>query len=189
MKKKILGVLAASLIATSAYCDTDDDTQPVSITVPEVALLEIVDTGFTDGKLALTLTAPTDAGDGFSTVSSSAQEIKLSSNVLQGTSNTRTVKVTLSEALPSTWKLDIAPTGVPNAGATTTASSTVSFTNTGSTDAGGSNTLISGIDNELIATNVASLTYTFGPETAGGMLAYTNSAKDITVTYTLSDDS
>jgi hypothetical protein len=189
MKKQILGVLVTSLITTSAYCDTDDDTQPISITVPEVALLEITDTGFTNGKLELTLTAPTNAGDGFSTTTSSAQEIKLSSNVLKDTNQKRTVDVTLSGTLPKTWKLDITPSGITTAGEVTTESGMVSFTNDGiSGGVGASNSLISGIDNELISSG-ASLTYTFGPETTGGMLAYTESAEEITVTYTLSDDS
>ena len=198
MNKKLLALsLAAILAAPAAFAagsnvtdgtanigteDDPDDIQTVNITVPRVALLNIEDTGLTSGKIVLTLTAPDNAGSGFAAVESVTQAVKVSSNSLQNTSTAQKVTVALGTALPATWKLDVIPAGVTATGGTiTTAAATVSCTLATCSSA---QDLITGIDNELI--NAGSIKYKFGPVDANGMAAYTSTAQDVTVTYTLS---
>jgi len=198
MNKKLLALsLAAILAAPAAFAagsnvtdgtanigteDDPDDIQTVNITVPRVALLNIEDTGLTIDKIVLALTAPDDAGRGFAAVESATQAVKVSSNSLQNTSTAQKVTVALGAALPATWKLDVIPAGVTATGGTiTTAAATVSCTLATCSSA---QDLITGIDNELI--NAGSIKYKFGPVDANGMAAYTSTAQDVTVTYTLS---
>lgn len=199
MNKKLLTLsLAAILAAPAAFAagsnvtdgtanigteDDPDDIQTVNITVPRVALLNIEDTGLNvNDKIVLTLTAPDNAGSGFAAVESVTQAVKVSSNSLQNTSTAQKVTVALGTALPATWKLDVIPAGVTATGGTiTTAAATVSCTLATCSSA---QDLITGIDNELI--NAGSIKYKFGPVDANGMAAYTSTAQDVTVTYTLS---
>lgn len=190
MNKKLLALsLAAILAAPAAFADTHTDTQTVNVTVPKVALLNIVDTNLTGGKVVLALTNPTNAGTGFEAALSDTQAVKVSSNSAQGSSTTQKVTVKLGAALPATWKLDIIPAGIvanptdatAGGNAIATAAATVSCTLETCSSA---KDLITDIDNELI--NEGSIQYRFGPVDASGMAAYTSTAQDVTVTYTLS---
>lgn len=198
MKKKLLLLAISAIFATpsvfaatngaanSGTNDDQDDLQIVNITVPQVALLNVEDTGLTGGKVALALVAPTNAGDGFSPVSSGTQNVKVSSNSQQGTTTTQTVTAQLDANVPASWKLQIIPAGITATGGTaTTTANTITCISSGCDTAN----LITGIDNELI--NAGSIQYTFGPEFLNasnkGMAAHTNGgSRDTTITYTLS---
>ncbi|MDX9989558.1 hypothetical protein [Thiothrix unzii] len=205
MNKKLLTLsLAAILAAPCAFAvgsntpnntantgtdDDPDDKQTVNITVPKVALLNIEDTGLTIDKIVLALTAPDDAGRGFAAVESATQAVKVSSNSAKGSSTTQKVTVKLGAALPATWQLDIIPAGIAadttdsTAGGNAIATSAATVSCTLAT-CNSDQDLIIDIDNELI--NAGSIKYRFGPVDANGMAAYTSTAQDVTVTYTLS---
>lgn len=152
------------------------DTQTVTVTVPEVALLDITGTA-----PSLSLDTIANAGDGFSAKTAEAG-YKISANT-NGTKK-RHIDVAVTGAIPTGGALTITPTSASLSGATPTAKTLTSAT-TSATD------LISNIGN-VATTEATGLTYSFGPETAGGMINYTGTdgttGIELTVTYTLSDD-
>ncbi|MGB5597569.1 MAG: hypothetical protein WBM66_02545 [Thiothrix litoralis] len=186
MKKNLLILsIAAILAAPSAFAarttdtlantgttDDADDLQQVTVSVPEVALLDISNSAVTLDEL----TAPTDAGTGFTgTVSDNVTTFALSSNVLANSAQTRKITAAITTgAIPENATLTIATTGAGNGGSAALTKETISG------DAA------SGIKNEKTAGG--NITYTFGPTNSGDMVAYT-AGTDITITYTLTSDS
>jgi len=190
MKKKLLVIsLAAILAAPTAFASYDGSTdlntgtaddaadkQNVKIIVPEVALLQVA-----DADVNITMPAPVNAGEGFKVTSnqtSSAQLLKISSNSEAGvTTGDRKLTASIATELPSHWKLTVAP------------STTVGTLNTlAFTDSLKSIDIITAILNKRDASGT--ITYTFGPETDGDMMAFSaadDAAKTIEITYTLSD--
>lgn len=202
MKKKLLiAALAAAFAAPSAFAayvletgnpapatptantgTTDDarDVQNVTITVPEVALLDIGDTNVTIPAL----TAPTDAGTGFPGVDepgavTGTSTFSLSSNVKAISPVARTLEVSVvSGSVPTGGTLKISANGAGSAGNSSIAGATV----TGSA--------ATAINN--VKTTTGTIAYKFGATNDGDMIAYTGtdgtSGNALTLAYTLSDD-
>jgi|GEM_PF-4446160 len=196
MNKKILILAIAAILATpsafAAYTldatptantgTTDDprDLQSVTVTVPEVALLDV-------GNAAVpipALTAPTDAGTGFPGVDTAnavtaSSTFDLSSNVKATTPVPRTLNVAVnSGSVPAGATLKIIATGAGTAGSTSIA---------GNTPTGSAAT---GINNVKVTGGV--IAYKFGATTDGDMISYTGTdgttADTIELAYTLSND-
>ncbi len=176
MNKKLLVLsLAAILAAPAAFAATGSDSQTVTVTVPEVALLNIVndsanlslsDTGMTAGATFSPATAKTD--------------YKISANTESGSSKKRKIDVSVAGSIPTGGTLTITPLATGMTGAV---AHTLTLTGTDPTD-----DLITNIGN-VAATVTDGIAYSFGPTTLGGMIGYTASPETITVTYTLSTDS
>lgn len=201
MKKKLLVLsLTAILAAPAAFAaytldatptanttTTDDprDLQTVSVTVPEIALLDVNDTAVPISTPA----APANAGDGFAGVDaigagSGSSTFSLSSNGKADDTTARTIDVSVaSGAVPLGATLKIVATG---AGSASSASITTATTAAKNAVAGSAAT---GINN--VKTSAGSISYKFGAISDGGMIAYTGNgttSDDIGLVYTLSDD-
>lgn len=185
-KKSLLLVISALLASNLAFADTAGDTQTVSVTVPSIKLLDIKAASGTSTSadeadaLSFTLTAPTAAGDNFANATTGGF-YDVTSNVASGGSTTRKITVA-ADTLGAGWKLTLTPTAVSGATA-----NTISFT---SSDVA-SKDLVTAVGN--IAAKDTAISYTFGPESASIVPSYTGAdgttAENITLTYTLSDDS
>lgn len=197
MNKKLLILSIAAILATpsafAAYTldatptantgTTDDarDLQSVTVTVPEVALLDIGNTAVT----IPTLSAPTDAGTGFAGVDTAgavtgSSTFDLSSNVKATSPVARTLEVAVnSGSVPTGATLKIIATGTD----TTPGSTSI----TGTTAAGSAAT---GINN--VKVTGGTIAYKFGATTDGGMISYTGTdgttGNTLELAYTLSND-
>ncbi len=208
MKKKILILTIAAIVATptafaaydgnvDANNGTNDDAadiQTVSVTVPEVALLNISDTPVTLDNTGLH--APTTAGAGFTGSATGTTTYDISSNVLNtGDPDNATAptsrKITVMTdpvvgKVPDGAELQItvtAPTG-----ATTGTAKLVSPTSTSSTSTPDSANAIGNTTGTGL--NIA---YALSADPAGtGMIAHTANdgadADNIGLIYTLTDD-
>jgi hypothetical protein len=157
----------------------------VSVTVPEIALLDVNDTAVPIS----TPTAPTNAGDGFPGVDapgagSGNSTFSLSSNGRADDTTARTIDVSVaSGAVPLGATLKIVASG---AGTASSANITTATTATKNTVTGSAAT---GINN--VKASVGAISYRFGAISDGGMIAYTGNgttSDDISLVYTLSDD-
>lgn len=176
MNKKLLALSLAAILATpSAFAATGSDSQTVTVTVPEVALLNIVDT-----NEDLSLTTPAAAGDNF-TATAAKTDYKISANTESGGTKKRKIDISVVGTIPTGGTLTVTPLSTGITGATATAK-TLTGVNPTASD------LITGIGN--VATTVTDgISYGFSPTNANEMIGYTASPATITVTYTLSADS
>ncbi|QTR49010.1 hypothetical protein [Candidatus Thiothrix anitrata] len=176
MNKKLLALsLAAILAAPSAFAATGSDNQTVTVTVPEVALLNIV-----DATEDLSLAIPGAAGDNF-TPTTATTDYKISANTESGGTKKRKIDVSVTGTIPTGGTLTITPLATGITGATP-AAKTLTGANPTASD------LITGIGN-VANTVTDGITYSFGPTSPTEMIGYTASPTTITVTYTLSVDS
>lgn len=196
MNKKILSVLLLSLLATpsvfAAYdannnantgvIDDASDKQTLTIQIPEVALFDISDTAVDLNESSLT--APQNAGDGFTGTATGSATYAISSNIDNLSPVTRKISVAIDTAIgkvPAGAQLAVtvtAPTG-----ATTGTANLINTTTTADSATTIGNTLGTGL-------NIA---YVLGTDPAGtGMIAHTSSqgtaSDNIGLIYTLSDD-
>lgn len=176
MKKKLLiAALMAAFASSSAFAtDTATDNQAVTITVPEINLIDIA-TAVTIP--ALTLDNPDQAGSGFGTQTATTT-YDFSGNTAANGSSTNKITVEAS-SIPTGGKLVVesAALGGGTAGSAST---------TGLTSSARSADLLTGIGN-VAQSNIA-LTYTFGPSTPNGMVGFTAANGDVvTLTYTISN--
>ncbi|OQX11627.1 MAG: hypothetical protein BWK73_17270 [Thiothrix lacustris] len=212
LKQKLLLALVASILATPAAFAYTHDTTPtentaalahddvdyhnVSIAVPEIALIDV--TPNTTGTApAITFTAPTDAGAGFTNpVVTGASTLAYSSNVAAVTPGLRKITVAVSSAtgagaadlvaIPAGVTLGMTPTlDSPTAGTVGTCETAPLSSTVTSCD------LITGIANYATGINGKTLTYVPTITGAGGMIAHTASgaAKTVRLVYTLSSAS
>jgi hypothetical protein len=182
MKSKLLAASLLSVLAVPAFAATPaSDPQSVTVTVPEVALLDVKDA---TGGNTITITAPTVAGEGFTATATLPVTYALSSNVAAlpaGGASTarRKISANLDADLPENWQLSAE---MAAAGGTSSSEGKISFTGTTAID------LLTAIGNERTTADQA-ITYTLEPvPTSNGMMAYVTN-HPITVTYTLSGDS
>jgi hypothetical protein len=197
MNKQLLIIsIAAILAAPSAFAaydanvdlntGTDDDAvdkQAVTVTVPQVALLDVIDATAmtivvddTSTDTATKIVTPKNAGEAFTGQQSlTGSTYKLSSNVEALTAKTRKLTGKLDAALPAGWKLS-AKVAKPDG----TAGTSIDFN--GTTDV----ELVTAIGNTR-TTTAQSIEYILAPDSTGIMAHAT--AQAVTVTYTLSADS
>lgn len=151
------------------------DTQTITVTVPEVSLIDVTNT------LSATLVAPTDAGDNFTEVTvPGTPDYDISANVLEGTSNTRKIVATTSD-VPSGWEFTFNMTAPTASGAS---AGDVTFSNS---DNGSGVDLVTDIEN--VAQKNIGLTIKIGPENANEMPSYTAGAgKAVAIVYTITAD-
>lgn len=181
MKKKLLLLAIATVLTAPATfaADTASDTQIAAITVPEVDLLDVGTEGATTvDTITLTLTAPTEAGAGFDNTTGSSTYKISANNAADGSSGKNKITVTASGGtIPNGGTLTISTSALGGGTANSVALSGDTSTTTG--------TLMTNIGN--VASSAGVLNYTFGPTTAGGMVGYTATTTNITLTYTLED--
>lgn len=181
MKKNLLILsIAAILTAPSAFADTASDTQTVNVTVPEVNLINVAAGPVAMPPLALTQDGV--AGSGFATGDTVTSSYDFSGNMdsAGGHKNKITVAVTTGDIpVGGQLKITSGDLGVsPNAGT----KKDVILTKDIRSDA-----LQSAIGN--VAQSAVSLSYTFGPIEADGMVGYTATTDDeVTLTYTISNE-
>jgi len=148
---------------------TPGDDQILTITVPEVSLIDVTNT------TAITLVPPTEAGDNFADASSTGLQYDISANVAaDGSVATKKIVVTPT-GIPAGWRLDVnmsAPTG----GSSVNTTDTLTSTNT-------AQDVVTGITN--VAEKNLSIGITVGPESPTVMPSYTTGGRDITLVYTI----
>lgn len=176
MNKKLLTLsLAAILAAPAAFADTEEDGQTVTVTVPEINLIDVATD--TVAIPALELIVAGEAGSGFGNKTTTTT-YAFSGNTASDGTMTNQIEVEASD-IPEggTLKITSAALGGGTAGTAST---------TGLTRSTLTGTLLTAIGN--VAAPSTEITYTFGPTTAGGMVGYTNPAgNDVTLTYTISN--
>ena len=147
------------------------DEQTITVTVPEVALIDVTDT------LSVTLVAPTEAGDNFAekTTVTGSPTYDISANVAQDTMySTRKIVVTAG-TIPEDWKFTLnvdAPTG-----ATSVTDAEFISTTTGAVE------VVTGIRN--IAQKAIPISIEVGPEDTGRMPSHATEGKNVVLTYTI----
>jgi hypothetical protein len=187
MKQKILFGLMAVVMSGSVFADDADDDQVVTVTVPEVTLLD-VDSGASSKATAFTCSIVDDeAGTNFTcTDGATGTDVPyaITTNLAAGSPGT-TRKITATATnIDASWKLTVASTPTTGNGTNGTGTGTVTPAALG-TDAAD---IVTAIGN--VAASDGKLTYAFGPSDDGAAMAYTvdGMATEITVTYTLGDD-
>ena len=198
MKKQLLTLSIAALLATpaafAAYITPDgtanngtdddpDDIQMVTVSVPEVALLDVA-TGIVPIPV---LAEPTSAGNGFAKYDANndvASSFKLSSNVANTASPTlRKITVAVDTTVAGTTSI---PEGATLAVSTSNAGAGGTALLTKASPSGETS-----VDIGNVATTTGGISYRFGATTADGMIAYTGdgaTVDNIALKYTLSDD-
>ena len=170
-------LLAVLVMSISAAYSQNSDSHQVSISIPTIALLDIESAGVND--ITLTMTAPSEAGDGLADQTDNSLWLNVTSIVATG--NTRDISVSV-DAVPAGIDLKVVSAAYSGSG----------FGSWGSV--GGeiklstsSQNLVTGIKSGYTLNgenNGYNLTYTATPNTSTfGDLESGNT--DITVTYTL----
>ena len=173
MNKKILVALIAVAMSSAVFAADDaDDAHNVTVTVGEVALIDVADAGVT-----FTLTAPTEAGTNFTMpTTTSDSTYAITSNVAAGTDGTRAITAEVDA---------IDPAFVLTANVTAPTTGTTVANVALAVDAVGSGAeVVTGITN--VAESGIAITYALTLASATVVPAHGNHA--IAVTYTLGDD-
>ncbi len=168
MNKKILVGLMAVAMSGSVFADTATDSHDVTVSVAEVALIDVA-----DADVAFTITAPTEAGSNFTMPSSpSTSSYAITSNVAHTSPGTRAITAAID---------GIDPAFVLTANVTApTTGATVADVVLGTTPAD----VVTGITN--VAQSGIGISYALTlPNTS---LVPTHGDHTIAVTYTLGDD-
>lgn len=177
MKKKLLLLaIATALITPAAFAaDTASDSQIVTVSVPEVDLLDVGAEGSTADVITLTLVAPTEAGTGFANVTDSSPYKISANNAADASGKNKITVAATGSSIPDGGTLTISTTTLGGGNPTDVLLTSGKTTGTLMTDIGN------------VASSGGILNYTFGPTTAGGMVGYTSATTNITLTYTLED--
>ena len=180
MNKKILvGLIAVAMssavFAVGIAADTAGDTQNVTVTVGEVALIDMGDEANAD--VTFTLTAPTEAGTNFTMpTTTSDSTYAITSNVEAGTNGTRAITAEIDAIDPAfvlTANVTAPTTGTPGGNVAL------------AVDAVGSGAeVVTGITN--VAQSGIAITYALTLASATVVPAHGDHT--IAVTYTLGDD-
>lgn len=185
MKMKILAAAMLSMMVSGvSSADTDTDSQDVTVTVPEVALLDVNDAAGGAASFACTV-AGDAAGTNFTCAPTNATgtyEITANRSA-SGSGASRKITAELGANLDSTWDFQIATTA---AGAGANGGAGVAATSVNGTTAV---EVVTGINN--VVANDGAMTYTLAPADTAQAMAYSGdgtTADTITVTYTLGDD-
>ncbi len=186
MKKLTLAIIAVFGFGVSTYAqDTNTDNHTVTITIPEVALLDIELAG--SKNITTSFTAPTEAGLGIVAPTSGLNSLWLNYSSIvtaSGPDMSRTVSVKASGLIAGT-ALNVTA-GVPVITGGGTGGTPVAITAITATD----QTIITGIGSVWTGDGVSSgsnITYALtAPASSYGSLVAGTTA--VTVTYTLSDN-
>jgi len=150
------------------------DTQTATIIVPEVSLIDVTNT------VSATLTAPTDAGDNFATVTvTEPTNYAISANISAASPSDTKKIVATSTNVPAGWKFGITMAAPSASG---TSAGEVFLTNSTTTV-----DTVTGIKN--VANHGLGLTVKVGPEDANTMPSYTVAGgKTVDIVYTITAD-
>lgn len=174
MNKKLLVLSLAAILAAPAAFAVDppppSDTQTVTVTVPEVDLIDVA-----AGPIAISLDRPTQAGDGFVSKTATSTYAISANHAADGIAGKNKITVAVTTGVvPSDATLKVETTAL--GGGTVTAVDLTSATTSG--------TLMTTIGN--VASTAGALTYTFGPTVANGMVGYVTGG-EVILTYTVAD--
>ena len=181
-----LSFLASILcLSLGAYAqDTNGDSHTITVTIPEVALLDIETTGTKNFSVAFT--APTEAGNALGNPSNNTDHwLNWSSIVTDGSGDnpSRSIKVKLNATVPG---VDIKVVPGTITGGQGTRGTIVSAGVTLTTSDQDLITAIGSCYTESGTSKGSNLTYSFTPNASNyGQLV--SSAPSVTVTYTLTD--
>lgn len=193
MKVKILiGILVVGL-SSSVYNvkaqDTRTDAHDVSVTIPEVALLDL-EVASGSKNITLAATAPTEAGNSitFTSATNNTLWMNYSSIKRTGTDPSRKVTVSLTGSVPGGTVLRVIGGNDAAGGAGTVGSPTPIVTLSSTAQ-----DFITGIGSAYTGTGANrghNLTYSLGLSATAGSYALLDAANSgtVTVTYTLSDN-
>jgi hypothetical protein len=145
------------------------DTQTLTITVPEVSLIDVTD------ALSATLVAPIEAGDNFNDVSIAGATYDISANIAADGSVATKKIIATPASIPAGWRLDITMAAPTTAG-TSTGLQTFTSSNT-------AQEMVTGITN--VAESGRAISISVGPESAAIMPSYDAAGKAVTVVYTI----
>ena len=185
--KQLLATSLVAILASPALLAGDDvgegngnstsginpgDSQTLTITVPEVSLIDVPD------ALSATLVAPTEAGANFTSVDATVTgggslTYDISTNVAAATANSRKIIATPTN-IPAGWKISISMDAPTTAG-TTSGLKTFTSTNT-------AQEMVTGITN--VAESNLGMSISIAPESASVMPSYATD-KVVTVVYTI----
>ena len=167
--KKLLLASALSALAFSAAgdppVDSDTDSHDVTVTVPEVALIDVDDT-----EVICTLTAPTEAGLNF-TDGTATSDYAITANVLLGQGTTNKIQVSVNTTPTVGANLKVVSAVPSSSGGTAVSIVTLSTT---------AQNLVTGMGNTVDAS--VALTYTCCQ--TGSSIASQDS-DTVTVIYTI----
>lgn len=183
----IFGISGISFLANAQ--DTKTDAHDVTVTVPEVALLDLeVATG--SKNITLAATAPTEAGNAitFTSATNNTLWMNYSSIKRTGTDPTRKVTVAYTGTVPAGTSLKVLAGADAAGGGGTVGSPTAIVTLSGTAQ-----DIVTGIGSAYTGTGASkghNLTYSLSLAAAGGSYALLDAANSgtVTVTYTLSDN-
>jgi hypothetical protein len=194
IKMKKIRVFAIALIGSfvglsASAQDTRTDNHDVTITIPEVALLDL-EVASGSKNITLAATAPTEAGNAvsFATATNSTLWMNYSSIKRTGTDPSRKVTVAITGTVPAGTVLKVvgATDAAGGAGTVGTPTAAVTLSST-------SQDFITGIGSAYTGTGASkghNLTYSLELAAAAGSYALLDAANSgtVTVTYTLSDN-
>jgi hypothetical protein len=200
LNKKLLAVALSMVVSGVAFGDGISDTHTLTITVPEVTLLDIGAGGVTsaeDGTEAVafdctTTGVPAAAGANFTTCAPTNATFGYAITANNATNPDGTLiltrKITASlgatEYIDPTWNVSVEATPGTVAGVTdyTSAGTTTGVVRLPLTATAAATEVVTGIKN--VVSTVGTMTYTLTPADAGAAMAYETS-KVINVTYTI----
>ncbi|MCV6630293.1 MAG: hypothetical protein OIF50_10625 [Flavobacteriaceae bacterium] len=185
MKKNLLtlALLFSGLCLVSAQDDADD-THNVSITIPEVALVDVESASSTN--ISFDFVAPTEAGDPLTAPADNTSLTLNYSSIVSTADPTRTIKVSIDSEIDGVdITLAAAAYSGSGEGATGTPAGAALVLSTSEA------TLISGIGSCYTGNGTANgHQLTYGLEVVGATASYedlTQGSNSVTVTYTISD--
>ena len=190
MKKLVLFTMILGVFFNLQAQDTDTDSHDITISVPEVAIVDIEPSASKD--ITLTPTAPTEAGDplSFTTATNTTLWLNYSSIIGTTTEASRTISVAItSGTLPSGLDVTVqaaADAGTGDGTVGTPAGSALTLSGTGQNIV----TAIGSCYTETPENNGHNLTYSLALESGGDYadLDFDDNSSTITVTYTISDN-
>ncbi len=178
MKKKLLASAVIALLSSAVFADDVDDTQEVTITVPEVALLAVNETAA--ASFACTI-AEDAAGTNFTCAGTNASAVPYAitaNRAADASGESRKITAVLGATLSTTWDFQVNAAAATGGGTTEGA---VSVLGTTAVD------VVTAIDN--VAASDGAITYTLAPTDSDVAMEYSDATTGaVVVTFTLSDD-
>lgn len=178
MKKLTIGLLATALclgLSGVALAATDNTTQSVTMTVNEIAVIDV-----TGNPATLTVTAPVAGGDVPQNATDNSTYAQYTSTVASGLTRSITAARDSSGTAPAGCSLKVVASGISGNEGSAAAQITIT------TSAQDIITGIGSCNTGTNATDGAQLTYTLSVDTVTSLVAA--ESKTATITLTLADD-